>query len=155
MNVAAEHFWAQYARQAGLGPGLAVRVHCIGDEPTLCRRVLDLVRAGEKTGTFALERDFERSGEALPRAGEYLVLTEHDGRPDVLVRLTEVQRKPFAAVTELDAACEGPGLRALEPWRKVHWDYWSRKLAEHGERPEASMPVICQRFELMYAPPRP
>jgi uncharacterized protein YhfF len=154
MNAAAERFWAEYVRGAGLGPGIGCRVHCIGDEAGLCRRVLDLIRAGEKTGTFALERDFERAGEPLPRAGDYLVLTELDGRPDLVLRLTAVQLKVFTAVDERDAACEGPGLRTLAPWRQVHWEYWSRKLAEHGEQPQASMNVVCQRFELLHAPPR-
>jgi uncharacterized protein YhfF len=155
MNVATEQFWVDYARLAGLGPGHPYRVRCIGDERALCRRVLDLIRAGEKTGTFALEREFASTGEVLPRAGEYYVLTELDGRPDLVVRLTAVQCKPFTAVDERDAACEGPGLREVEPWRQVHWDYWSRKLAEQGERPDLSMTVVCQRFELVHAPQRP
>lgn len=151
MSVATEQFWAEYARHAGLGHDHPYRVRCIGDERALCRRVLDLIRAGEKTGTFGLERDFERAGEALPRIGEYLVLTEHDGQPDLVVRLLDVQRKPFTAIDERDAGCEGPGLRAVQPWRTVHWDYWTRKLAEHGERPDPSMTVVCQRFELVHA----
>jgi uncharacterized protein YhfF len=123
-------------------------VRRLGDDPATCRLLLDLIRTGQKTGTFALAEEFAAAGETSPVAGEYLVLTDFEGRPDCVVRLTEVKAKPFSLVMADDVACEGPGLRDLRAWRELHWAYWGRKLERLGGTPDLGMAVLCQRFEL-------
>ena len=116
----------------------------LGDDPAICSLILDLVRSGQKTGTFALAEEFTTAGEALPAVGEYLVLTDFDGPAGCIVQLTEVTTKPFADITVEDIACEGPGLRNLAAWRELHWGYWGRLLERLGRSPRPDM--VCPRL---------
>jgi uncharacterized protein YhfF len=34
----------------------------------------------------------------------------------------------------------------------VYWRYFSKSLGEIGRRPTPTMPVVCEEFELLYAP---
>jgi uncharacterized protein YhfF len=148
MAIAPDTYWMAFCSAQGLPPGTPHRVRRLGDDPATCRLLLELIRAGKKTGTFALAEEFTLSGESIPAVGEYLVLTDFDGRPDCIVRLTAVITKPFDDITTDDVSCEGPGLRDLAAWRKLHWAYWGRKLERLGRAPRHDMAVLCQRFEL-------
>jgi uncharacterized protein YhfF len=57
---------------------------------------------------------------------------------------------PFEAVTESFAAAEGEGDKSLRYWRKAHWSYFSRECQRLGKEPSCRMPVVCERFEVIY-----
>lgn len=47
----------------------------------------------------------------------------------------------------------GDGDRSLEFWRAAHWPYFVRELAELGIEATRDMPVVCERFEVVYRSP--
>jgi len=141
--------WERFRIGQGLPDGTPFRVRMLGDDPRLCRLILEVVRRGEKTGTFTPAAFFSSPDNAPPAVGEYLVLTDPDGRADCIVRLTSVEGKAFDAITEDDLLCEGIALRRLEAWRKMHRGYWKEKLVPYGLEPTGDLRVLCQRFELV------
>lgn len=128
----------------------AYRTRSFGNDPAVSRLILDLILAGEKTGTFAVDWEFEDRPEDRPAAGDLYVVTDHTGAPTALLRITATELVPFNEVGERHVQCEGPRLRAVEPWRKLHWDFWTRTLARIGREPAADMPILYQEFELLY-----
>jgi uncharacterized protein YhfF len=48
------------------------------------------------------------------------------------------------------ARAEGYLNDPLNEWRDVHWPYFSRRCAELGRSASPAMPVVCERFELVY-----
>jgi uncharacterized protein YhfF len=58
---------------------------------------------------------------------------------------------PYNEVDAEFAFDEGEGDQSLDYWREVHWDYFSRRCADLGKAPSPEMPVICERFELLYS----
>jgi uncharacterized protein YhfF len=85
--------------------------------------------------------------------GGYSVVTDIEGCPKCVVRTTEIQTVPFNKVDAAFAFDEGEGDQSLNYWRGVHWEYFSRQCAEMGIEPSETMPVICERFELLYPLP--
>jgi len=49
------------------------------------------------------------------------------------------------------ARAEGYVRNPLDEWRGVHWAYFSRRRAELGRSASLDMPIVCERFEVVYA----
>lgn len=112
--------------------------------------IVPLILRGEKTGTFALESEFAADPSATPRVGDHYVVTRFSGEPVLIYRISAVERVPFEAIDAHHTAVEGPGARAVEVWRKIHWDYWGSLLRASGHEPTLDMPVLFQRFAVVF-----
>ena len=58
---------------------------------------------------------------------------------------------PFEQVSEEFAATEGEGDGSLAFWRDAHWAAFSRELEGTGRSPRPDMPVVCERFEVVFS----
>ncbi len=110
----------------------------------------DLVLAGVKRATAGALWSYEAEGEEIPRVGDLSVITDWEGNAKCVIRTLSVEIVPFEDVSEEFAATEGEGDGSLEYWRKGHWAYFSQELAELGREPVLDMPVVCERFEVVY-----
>ena len=45
---------------------------------------------------------------------------------------------------------EGEGDRSLEYWQEAHWRFFSRTLPNVGREPTTDMPLVCERFRVVY-----
>jgi uncharacterized protein YhfF len=157
-------FWEVARVRAGvvrfasvLGPGVAGSMvppsWAFGDNPELADQLLALVLDGTKTGTSTALVEFEQGDEALPVPGDLSIVTDGAGRPGALIRTTQVETVPFDRVDAAFAAAEGEDDRSLDSWRTEHERYWRRVLEPLGQEFTPAMPVVTERFELLY--PRP
>jgi uncharacterized protein YhfF len=62
----------------------------------------------------------------------------------------EVTIRPFNQVDSRFAYDEGEDDRSLAAWRAAHWRYFTRTLAVHSLRPSEDMPLVCERFRVVY-----
>lgn len=129
---------------------MAPQTWAFGDSPELSDELLGLVLDGTKTATAELVEEFEGGGEALPVKGDLSIVLDGAGAPRLLVRTTRVDVVPFDQVTAEHAYLEGEGDRTLESWREAHERYWRRTLGAVGRQFQPSMPVVCERFEVLY-----
>jgi len=130
--------------------GRSYRTRGFGNDEAVSKVILELILAGKKTGTFAVDWEYEHRGEPRPAPGDLYIVTDHAGAPRALVRIRATERVPFKEIGERHVQCEGPALRSVEPWRRLHWDYWSRTLRAIGREPTEDMPILYQAFELLY-----
>ena len=64
------------------------------------------------------------------------------------------QRVDICRYEDVDAdfaRAEGYVTDPLDEWRAVHWAYFSRRCAELGRAASLDMPIVCERFEVVYA----
>lgn len=115
--------------------------------------LLGFMLAGEKKITSTSPWLYDDDLQAAPVAGDYWVVMDGAGRPSAVLRTTVVKTLPMDEVTEQDSQYEGPTVRSIEAWRKVHWNFFTRVLAPLGKTPTADMPVTLERFEVVC--PRP
>jgi uncharacterized protein YhfF len=157
-NPAHEAFWQAYL--AALPPD-AVRPAQRPAAWYFCDNEADanelgaLVVAGTKTATASLLWVYEAEGEPVPQVGELSLITDWDGAPLCLIETTEIMVRPFDAVEPQFACDEGEGDRTLAYWREVHWRFFSRECATIGRTPDETMPVVCERFRVVYRPQAP
>ena len=112
----------------------------------------DLVRRGIKTATCGLLWSYQAEGEPLPQPGDLSIVTDWEGRPLCVIEITEVSVRPYNQVDAQFAYDEGEGDRSLAYWREAHWRFFSRECAQIGRAPAEDMPLVCERFRLLYAP---
>ncbi len=72
-----------------------------------------------------------------------------------MVETVEVQIKPFDQVDAAFAYDEGEDDRSLASWRREHQRYFSRTLPAIGRRFHQAMPLVCERFRIIYSTTHP
>jgi uncharacterized protein YhfF len=121
-----------------------------GATPEQADALLALVLAGTKTATSSALRDYEAAEETLPEPGTMGIVLDGAGRPRALVATTEVAVVPFDEVDEEHATLEGEGDRSLAAWREAHRRFFTEH-AEHDRGFDPAMPVVLERFRLLYS----
>ena len=121
-----------------------------GDSPEMADSLGQLVKEGVKTATASLVWVYETGVEPYPKIGDYSVILDGAGHPLCIIQTTRLDVHPFIDVDDEQAYLEGEGDRSLAFWREVHWDFFSRECAEISREPTEDMPVLCERFRLVY-----
>jgi len=120
-----------------------------GNGQEMSNALLRLVRSGDKRATTGLVWEYEAFGEELPFVGQMELVTDFDGRPELLTRDVAVHLMTFREMTEELAAREGEGDRSLEYWRRAHWRFFDPICANLGKTVSEDMPLVFTEFEVV------
>ena len=144
-------FWAAFCNAAGRDRSAQFyeAFHFDDNEPS-ANALAQLVLVGTKRATAGLVWSFERAGISPPEPGALSVVTNWAGKPMCVIETVAVAVVPFEQVSAEFAATEGEGDGSLEYWRRAHWAYFGRECARIGREPSQSMPVACERFDVIY-----
>lgn len=112
-------------------------------------QLLDLVDRGLKRATAHLELDFARNGIERRRPGDHWVVLDSTNAPRYLIRISDIDVRPFDQVGEDFAAREGEGDSSLAYWRKVHREYFRLQCDAWGIDWREDLPTICEGFDLL------
>ncbi len=110
----------------------------------------DLATSGHKRGTTHLRIHFDQEQIAMRQPGDYWIVTKTTGEPMCLVRITNVDIKPFNQVELAFAASEGESDLSLDYWRRVHSAYFQEQCERWGVEWREDLPVVCESFDLVY-----
>jgi len=128
----------------------APEVGYFGDNEKDANTLVDLVANDIKRATSHSLLGLQQREQSLPKIGDFFVVTDWKGNAKCIVRTTSVKLVPYFAIHAEHARLEGEGDKSLEYWRKVHWDFYTRELAEFGKTPLESMIVVFERFEKVF-----
>ncbi len=147
-----EQLWAAFAeaRPDLAGPETAYEAWHFCDNQADADELVELVLAGRKKATAGALWSYEAEGEALPKPGDFSVIIDWSGVAHAVIRTTAVEVVGFDEVTEEFAAVEGEGDGSLAFWRDAHWAAFSREFEGTGFIPSPDMPVVCERFEVVF-----
>jgi len=147
-----ERMWTVFvaARPDVAGPDATYEAWHFCDNAADADELAELVLSGRKRATAGALWSYEDEEEPLPKAGDFAIVTDWAGRARCVIRTSSVEVVPFEAVTDDFAATEGEGDGSLAYWRKEHWEAFSRGLAEIGRVPDLGMPVVCERFDVVF-----
>jgi uncharacterized protein YhfF len=143
-------FWTAERERLGL-PDTDYHVCTFADPlyATYHDELLDLVGEGKKRATAHLALDFEINKVRRREVGDYWVVVDTASRPRYLVRVTDIDVRPFNAVEASFAAREGEGDSSLEYWARVHREYFQPQCADWGIAWSEMLPTVCEGFELI------
>ena len=121
-----------------------------GDSPQLAQELADLIVAGVKTATCSALWEWQAEKTPIPEAGIITIVLDGQNQPVGIVETVEVTVRPYQEVDAQFAYEEGEGDRSLAYWREAHWRFFSRTLPNIGKAPTDDMPLVCERFRLIY-----
>lgn len=148
-NIAA--FWDAFC--AAEGKDVSARffeAFHFDDNESSANELAELVLTGVKRATASLLWSFESAGRSPPSPGALSVVTCWSGTPVCVIETTSVEVVPFDEVSADFAATEGEGDGSLAYWQRVHRDYFGRECERLGREPSLNMPVVCERFRVVY-----
>ncbi len=148
-----EHFW--YAFLASLPPnsqyfGKKFVAESFGDTPALAEELSQLVVSGIKTGTCSALWQWEAERNPIPQPGLISIVLDGQSEPVCIIETTEVFVCRFNVVDDEFARAEGEGDLSLEYWRAAHTNFFSRALPKIGKEFSENMPLVCERFRVIY-----
>ena len=121
-----------------------------GDYRELAEELGALIAAGTKTAACSSMWEWEAEGNPIPEVGLITIVLDWEGAPLCIIETVEVEIKPYNQVDAQFAYEEGEGDRSIQYWREAHWRYFSRTLAKIGREPSEDMPLVCERFRVIY-----
>lgn len=153
MNQAIQKFWQAYVDSlppdADQPENMPEYWHFTDNELS-ANALAELTRKGIKQATAGALWSYEAEGEAVPQPGDLSIIINWQEEPVCLIETLQVEIKPFNQVDAQFAYDEGEGDRSLAYWQEVHWDYFCREMETIGRQPEKTMPVMCERFRVIF-----
>lgn len=121
-----------------------------GDSPEMADELGTLIALGIKTGTCSALWEWEAEGNPIPVIDMITVVLDGHGETLCIVETTEVFISKYNEVNADFARAEGEGDLSLEYWRKAHKQFFTRTLAKIGKKFSVEMPLVCERFQMIY-----
>lgn len=146
-------FWRAFTQSTeGVDDARFYEAFCFGDGPALASELAELVLRGRKRATASAAWTYPVQGKRLPAPGDFSIVSLWSGEPLCVIETRAVEVLPFNEVGAAFAAAEGEGDGSLAYWREAHRRYFARECAGAGRAFDERMPVVCERFELVYRP---
>ncbi|HLO34328.1 MAG TPA: ASCH domain-containing protein [Anaerolineales bacterium] len=148
-----KNYWQQFL--ATLPPDSPYRTRtCVaegwGDNPALADELGALILQGIKTATCSALWEWEAESNPIPKTGLITIALGGDGEPLCIVETVEVSLHKYNEVNADFAREEGEGDLSLDYWRRAHQNYFSRVLPKFGKEFSVDMPLVCERFRVIY-----
>lgn len=153
MHPSVQVLWRAYLRSIGETPTATSKTFAawsFGDTDALADELLELVLAGAKRATTPSVWELEARGEPMPQPGDLHIITDSTGVAQCVLQTVQVTVTPFNEVDAAYARIEGEGDGSLDYWRRTHRAYYERVLADTDHTPQPDMPVVCERFEVVF-----
>jgi uncharacterized protein YhfF len=116
-----------------------------GDGPEMADELGSLVMQGKKTATCS-----RYLGENILENPTISILLDGQENPLGVVETTEITVRRYCDIDAEWAAAEGEGDLSLEYWRNGHWTYFTRGAVEGRYDMSEDMPLVCERFRIIY-----
>jgi uncharacterized protein YhfF len=144
-------FWARRcaALPAGVAPPHFVEAFSFG-AGEMADRLLALALVGTKTATTMPLWEREARGQPLWQIGDESIVLDGSGVPRCVMATTELRIVPFDAIDAPFVREYGEGDRTMAWFQSDAWDYYAAVVAGLGRPPARDMPMICERFRLIY-----
>lgn len=121
-----------------------------GIDSGMADRLGTLIVNGTKTATCSALWEWEAEGEAVPEMGAVTIVLDGRGEPIGIVETNEVTIRKYNEVDADFARDEGEGDLSLRYWREAHRSVFSRTLPKISKEFSEDMPLVCERFRLIY-----
>ena len=110
----------------------------------------ELVVKGIKQATSSSLWWYKKHNELLPKIGDLAIVTNWEGTPKAITRVTKVSKVKLGEIDAAYAIKEGEGDKSLAYWNKVHWQYYTREMEPFGEKPTKDLIIVCEEFETIF-----
>ena len=144
-------YWAEFVAATGNAAADYTVVAC-GVTAAMADELVALILSGRKRATVSLLRDYATGSEAVPQAGDFVMVVDGGGRPKCIWRTTEIMVKPLNDVDDAFAWDEGEGDRTRDWWLSAHRQELSAQARREGFEMCDTIETVFERFEIVWPP---
>lgn len=112
--------------------------------------LISLYLAGKKSAGSGLVEDYQVTGDALPKVGNYWIVLDSHSEPRLILKTVKTEIHPFLQVPEYIAIAEGEGDLSLAHWRAVHAKFYEADLSSWKLKHINDAHVITEFFEIVW-----
>lgn len=145
-----EAYWDNFLNAHPEHRGKPYIAEPFGDNPALADELGSLVLSGLKSATCSAVWEYEAESESFPQVGTLWLVLDGRNEPMCVVETIEVTFRKFNEVDADFAHAEGEDDLSLESWREGHKRFFTRTLTAIGRNFSEDMPLICERFRVIY-----
>lgn len=142
-----EAFLLSHPQHRGSG---YVEAFAFGNTARMADKLAALVVSGKKTATSGLLWMAEHEHRPRIGVGDLSIVLDGAAQPMCIIETIDVQTVLFRDVDDAFARDYGEGERVLAWWQAQMWDYYRTECAQLGREPTQDMPLICERFRVVY-----
>ena len=153
MYPKAEALWHAYLQtlpDAAEATQRFYEVFHIGNTPNSADAGADLILRGIKTTTSSLLWEYDATNKPRPYEGALNIVEDGRGAPVCIVETVMVEIRPFSEIDAQFAYDYGEWDRTLATWYEGCWSYYSAEARALGREPSPDMPLVCERFRVVY-----
>jgi uncharacterized protein YhfF len=146
-------YWEQFLASLPLDSPYHAKTYVAegwGDSHEMADELGALIVQGIKTATCSALWEWEAEGNSIPQKGLITIALDGRGEPLCIVESVEVTIRKYNEVDSDFAHDEGEGDLSLNYWRAAHKNYFSRVLPKVGKEFSEDMPLVCERFRVIY-----
>ena len=146
-------YWEQFLASLPLDSPYHAKTYVAegwGDSHEMADELGALIVQGIKTATCSALWEWEAEGNSIPQKGLITIALSGYGEPLGIVETVEVTIRQYNEVDADFALDEGEGDLSLKYWREAHRNYFSRVLPKVGKEFSEDMPLVCERFRVIY-----
>ena len=121
-----------------------------GDSPAMADELGTLIVKGIKTATCSALWEWEAEGNPIPEVGLITIALNGRGESLCIVETVDVSIRKYNEVDADFAREECEGNLSLNYWREAHRNYFSRVLSKTGKEFSEEMPLVCERFRVIF-----
>lgn len=145
-----EQFWQRFLQETGRDANTKyLESFYFGSNEKSANHLLQLVLAGKKKATCSSLAYFETIGEAVPKPGDFSIITDWSGKPFCVIQTREVVVMPFKEMTFDVCKREGED-ENLESWQDNHIYFFTEEGKQYGYEFSWDMDVVFEDFEVVY-----
>ncbi|MBQ4165609.1 MAG: ASCH domain-containing protein, partial [Oscillospiraceae bacterium] len=145
MDRLVQEFWDGFIEEKELDEDTYyAQIFRLGRNEGESNRLLKRVLRGKKRATTCLYTD-----DILPEKGEYCIITDWDGVPRCVTRVTRVQVIPFNEITLQQALKEGEDT-TLEAWQETHRAVYIKNAEQLGFEFSENTKIVYEEFRVEY-----
>jgi uncharacterized protein YhfF len=148
-----KNYWEQFLASLPLDPPYHAKTYVAegwGDSHEMADELGALIVQEIKTATCSALWEWEAEGNPIPQKGLITIALDGRGEPLCIVESVEVTIRKYNEVDSDFAHDEGEGDLSLSYWRAAHKNYFSRVLPKVGKEFSEDMPLVCERFRVIY-----
>jgi uncharacterized protein YhfF len=156
VRVAADELWKAYLQllPASERQRDYFEAFQFGAGREMADQLAQLVLDGIKTATSDLIWHIDAKAKPRWFVGDEHIVLNGSWAPVAVIRTTELETRRFCDVDEAFAFDYGEGDRSLAWWRQFNFAWYANECRELGIEPTDEMPLLCERFEVVFAPGR-
>jgi len=154
LTASTHAFWADFLRSRADPRSvdeLLYEAFRIGNSEESANEGAQLILSGKKTTTSSLLWEYENLRKPLPEVGSLSILENGKGEAVCVVETTWLEVVPLEKIDAGFAIAYGEWGSTLAEWQQNAWRYYSAQCQQLGREPTLQMPLVCERFRVVYA----